>query len=290
MIKLKLHTILFTALALTMFASCASNKDMPEVQEDSYEDSETEAIKLDSTKSKNKKNAKSKQNPNALPNQKNALEQLFTYGNKDDYVIMDTSSVFTEKVVGGIKQQKSKVVLDAKDTRNFGFGATYMAAYYFVIMDAENRNKISAAFDSYLSDFENKRLDRKNKKSLKQYAELNLKFRWGSTSISTPNNGSGKAYAGYEFVKNSPYFVISSYPVENEYYKIVGESTTRESLRLKFYFTKAQMKDLLSMISDEKITEIIKSYYSETFENQGIEDSYIDDDYEDDSDESDFEE
>lgn len=275
MLKQKHSTIAIIFIAILAVTSCASNNNQVQVTADSYESEEdSQAVKLDTTK-KEKTEKKSKQNPNALPNSKNALEQFFTFGNKDDFVIFDNSSVFTEKVLGGIKQQKSNVVLYAKDTTKFGFGAPYMSAYYYMLMDAQARDAIEKAYNQYLNDFENKRLNRKNNKSYKQYGEITVSYRWGTISASTPNNGTGTAYLGYSFENNSPYFLISSFPIENKYFEVVQESTTRESMRLKFYFTKAQMKDYLNLVSDDSISALIRSYYTEEYELQGFEDSYL---------------
>ena len=60
-------------------------------------------------------------------------------------------------------------------------------------------------------------------------------------------------YYGYSFENKSPYFTISSFPVVNEYYTQAGEATSRESINVKYYFTKAQAKALIDMLSDEKI-------------------------------------
>ena len=76
---------------------------------------------------------------------------------------------------------------------------------------------------------------------------------WGTVASSTPNNGSGQGYCGYEFEKGSPYFTISNFPFVNDYYEVVKGSTTRESMGLKFYFTKSQAKQLAAFLSNEVI-------------------------------------
>lgn len=274
--KTILRTFAVSIISMSLLISCASKQPQEAVVADSY-DSDEGAVKLETNTTQKTKKKTNNKNAYALPNNKNALESFFTFGNKDDIVIFDQSSVFTEKIGSGIKQQTSNIILNAKDTRQCGFGSAYMAAYYIFLIDSDNKEKITNAYNSYLSDFENKRLNRKDKKSLKAYGEITANYKWGSISMSTPNHGTGKAQLGYEFYKGSPYFVISNYPIKNDYYDVVQDATSPESMRLKFYFTKAQIKDFLEKVSDDKINAVIRSYYPESFEEMGKDDVYTDD-------------
>lgn len=243
---------------LTLF-SCSSNKDMQPISEDSYdliesdmiaspEDSEIETKKAKSSTPKQVQN-----NDTSLKTYyEEGLKDLITFGNKDKFIRSDVSSVFSTTVTGSIKQQKSTIYISTKDELA-GFGSSYMAAYYILLMNADSRKKLSNAKDMYLSDFNNKKLARKNRKSFKIYGSIDVTLNWGAIQSSTPSFGSGSASLGYEFVKNSPYFVITCFPLYNEYYDIVGESTSRESMMIKYYFTKAQLNELVDMISEDKI-------------------------------------
>ena len=123
-------------------------------------------------------------------------------------------------------------------------------------MDKDSRQKLSEAYSKYLDDFENKKLNRKGKNTTKTYGSILLHANWGTFSNSTPNNGEGKAYLGYEFVKGSPYFTIHAYPMANKYYDPVVDAVDKESLNLTYYFTKSQMKDLLDSITEENISDV----------------------------------
>ena len=57
----------------------------------------------------------------------------------------------------------------------------------------------------------------------------------------------------YEFQNKSPYFTITIFPVHNNHYDIVGDSTSKESLSLKYFFTKSQALQLCSFL-EQKIT------------------------------------
>ena len=91
----------------------------------------------------------------------------------------------------------------------------------------------------------------------KAYGKIKYRLDWGSISSSTPNHGEGEGTLGYEFVKGSPYFTISNYPFENDYYKVAGDATSRESMQIRYYFTKAQAKQLVERTELDYIRNIL---------------------------------
>ena len=139
------------------------------------------------------------------------------------------------------------------DDLNSGFGSAYMAAYYILTMDEISRQKFIDSFNRYCSDFENKKLNRKGSKTYKIYGSTDVHLDWGTIKTSTPNNADAKALLGYEFQNKSPYFTITIFPVHNNHYDIVGDSTSKESLSLKYFFTKSQALQLCSFL-EQKIT------------------------------------
>ncbi|MCR4579350.1 MAG: hypothetical protein K5681_03285 [Treponema sp.] len=255
-------TIICTLLIFPFLTSCQTTKNNENtISADSYsesEDTEKEEIELPEivrpadeeismTAEESIKSAKKKTN---------AFQDFFTLGNKNELMICDTSSVFTTGISGKPVQKEAIIALNTEDG-TAGFGSPYLAAYYIVQFDENGRKKLAKAVENYLSDFENKRLQRKGKNLYKQYGSVNAKLHWGALKSSTPNNGKGPVYFGYGFENQSPYFTISAFPVKNDYYDVAGESTTRESMNLKYYFTKAQAKELVNMLSDEKLQEYL---------------------------------
>ena len=119
--------------------------------------------------------------------------------------------------------------------------------------------RIAKAAQQYFDDFENKKLVDKKNIAKNAYGPINYKLNWGTFKSSTPNNGTGTGYLGYEFVKKQPYFIIWNYPFQNDYYEIVKDSTTRESAPVKFYFTRNQLKQLIDTLSEENLQNY---YYS----------------------------
>ena len=77
-------------------------------------------------------------------------------------------------------------------------------------------------------------------------------------------------------IKQSPYFTISAYPTHNDYYEIVGDTVSTESMRIKFFFTKAQLNDLVNMISEENIAAALSEYFETNYYKSAAVDEYDD--------------
>ena len=83
---------------------------------------------------------------------------------------------------------------------------------------------------------------------------------------------------GYKFKEKSPYFCITIYPAFNEYSNVT-EAADKESLMLTYYFTKAQLLELKSMLSEESIAKALLdvNYVDEDeFEFEAVSDEYDD--------------
>lgn len=247
-------TIYATALLsvfAAVFISCGSTKEIQSAP-DTYiseedvtapviEDAEkTEKVTTPSTTSKKKKSA---------------IEDFFSFGNKDEYIFYDQTTVFT-KEVSGMTEKNAPVVVRYGD-HMAGFGSWNSALYYYMVFDKDNRATLAKAIEAYFSDFDNKKLIRKGKKTDKEYGKIKYRLSWGTLSSSTPNYGFGEGYCGYEFVKGAPYFTIFNYSIKNDYYERAGEATTKQSNFVKYYFTKSQLRNLLNVLSEDKITEEI---------------------------------
>lgn len=279
--KSKLFITLSSTLILFSFASCAS-KSTPVASSDSYTDSEI-PVKTNETEVKeNNKSVNVKEKKKFSEKkvyEKNELEKFLTFGNKDDFIKYDETTLFSQTMFDSIKQQKATVLVTTDELHMVGFGSNIISNYYIILMDPLVRDKLIKAKDNYFTDFENKKLSKKNNKTLNQYGKYNAKLKWGALSTSTPNFGTGNISFGYEFVKNSPYFTISAYPVHNDYFDIVGDSVSRESMRIKFFFTKAQISELISMISEDYVDQVLSEFYNSDFtnfnEDDSLEDEYI---------------
>ncbi|MBE6361906.1 MAG: hypothetical protein E7059_10710 [Treponema bryantii] len=186
---------------------------------------------------------------------------LFKYGNIGDYISVDETSVFVPNAFGVLKQKRATVTIDPK-LQEAGFGSPYLAAYYYLFLDSDSRKYLMNAIDNYFSDFENKRLKRDYGSSFKVYGKTPVRLRWGTLSNSTPNNGETEMNLGYKFKEKSPYFIITIYPAFNEYSNVT-DAVDRESMMLTYYFTKAQLLDLKSMLDNEVISKTLIDFNSD---------------------------
>ncbi len=253
-------TLLITGLLVTfttVLISCGSTKAV-QTNPDEYTPAEpavTESEEVtdadEATNNESKKQSKDKKGKK----QKNAFEKFFTLGNKDDYIIYDQTTVYTKEITGMVEKNANVVI--RYDNYMAGFGSYNSAAYYFVQFDQENRATLAKNAEAYFSDFENKKLQRKGKNTDRAYGKIGYRLDWGPLSNTTPNNGTGEGYCGYEFIKGSPYFVIYNYEFKNEYYERAGEATTRTSPFVKYYFTRSQLRQLLTLLAEDTITQQI---------------------------------
>lgn len=250
--KIILKALISIFICTSIFAQTEQADVYTDLQTESSEKTETADVYEDEISEKNSTKKK-----------KNSFADMFKFGNKDKYITLDESSCFSKNALGSLKQYASEITLDP-ELSEAGFGTKYLAGYYFIFMDAENRNALKNAMEKYFSDFENKKLKRKGKHLEKVYGKLKIRLRWGTIKTSTPSNGEGFATLGYEFVNNSPYFKISIPEIENEYYKVTT-SVTRGSPRLSLYFTKSQISSLVEMISNENVAQAILDYNQETY-------------------------
>ena len=248
-------TLFSTSIMITVMAlmvSCGTTKQVQSAPDSYSSEDTTEISAVDSDASVSETDNTGKK-VELKTKKKNALEKFLTFGNGDNYIKYDETTVFT-KEINGLKEKNATVVLRV-DNLMAGFGSYNSAAYYYVQFDEANRAALAKAAETYFSDFENKRLQRKGKRTEKAYGKISYMLNWGVLSSSTPNEGTGEGYCGYEFVKGSPYFTIFNYPFNNDYYERAGDATTRESPSIKYYFTRAQLRQLLELVSEDNIKD-----------------------------------
>lgn len=250
-------------VSVLALVSCQSTGNTVQPSVDSY-DSDGSATDSNGAESGKKTSVSNSDEKNKF----NFMDAFF--GKK--YMELDEFSLSTTTATFGIKQKTAAFVYGLK-RKLFGFGAPYMAAYYYLTFDDVGRHVYINAVDSYLKDFEAKRLTRSSKKTEKVYGFTNTRLEWGPIKSSTPNSGEGSAYFGYAFKNKSPYFMITVYPVDNEK-RIAGDDMADpQSMFLHFYFTKAQAKQLAAFLSDENIAGIFVDNVpeSEEEEAEGVE-------------------
>lgn len=250
--KIITKTIITFAAAFCLFAEDAVTQLPVQIQADTYSDTEEE-VKSEETDEYTEKEMVT------IPKKKKTFfEDLFTFGNSGKFITTDSASVFVKGNFSGLKQVAAQITI-FPETAETGIGSKYQGLYYITLLDQSSRAQLKKAMQSYFNDFENKKLIRKTKKTSKIYGKGKALIFWGTLRTSTPNNGRGDAFYGYEFIEGSPYFKITIPEVENQYYKVT-QTVSRGSKQLQYYFTKAQLATLLDLITDDKINQSITDY------------------------------
>lgn len=183
-------------------------------------------------------------------NNKNAFVAFLTKGSSK-FKEVGTFNLSTQALNTKLKLQEATYYIDNKKY-DAGFGSYIMAAYYIMLMDQKTRSVYINAVTSYLNDFENKKLKRKDKKTYKQYGKAKATIYWGVIKSQTSNYAYPTAYFGYTFKEKSPYFTITMHPTVNEKRR-VDDTVVEESMMVTFYFTKAQCKQLADFLKEDNL-------------------------------------
>lgn len=183
------------------------------------------------------------------------VANFFTNNHKTKYLETGTFKLSTSTISLKLKTQEATFLIDEKNSKA-GFGSSILSAYYIVLMDKKTRIIYQEAVNKYLSDFENKKLTRRDKKSEKKYGKSRVTLNWGTIKGQTPNKGDANIVLGYCFKDDSPYFSITIYPTTNEL-RATDEYAPESSMNLQFYFTKAQCKALSDFLDEKNLNEIL---------------------------------
>lgn len=195
-----------------------------------------------------------------LPERKKTFAEFFT-GREYKYEcgIFDFSA---ENQVGILKQNEGTVYFNT-ELKMAGFEADYYSQIYYIYMNDSARKILAENVEKYIEDFEKRNLKTK-RKNYKVYGELQIRLEWGSVPSMTDSYGKGQLQCGYRFYKNSPYFTLTVWPVKN--LETRKAAATSKSVRIQYYFTKAQAKKLAELLSDENLSEVLKPFIIETEE------------------------
>lgn len=123
-----------------------------------------------------------------------------------------------------------------------------------LLLDKDARKAVITSYNAYLKDFEEKKLDRNQKKYKATYEYARAKIEWGPFQYSS--YADPKISMGYVFVGKSPYFCIKIPSTKSTQRK--GDTQIEYGGNL-LYFTRAQAKDLVDAITEEEIQSAVQS-------------------------------
>lgn len=253
--------------AVSMLVGCASNQKIETKSEaDVYEVEKSSEIKK---RNENAEKEAQKRKTNSI------LADMFS----SKYYEFGEGSVYTPKTFGGVKQELATFVVYPK-TETAGFGSRYLASYYFITFDDQNRQVLTSAMNRYLKDFDGKKLNRKDNKSYKSYGTVKALIRWGTVKANNPYYSQNAVLTiGYRFENGSPYFTLQMEETPDDAtFQSSNPNDIVFSMRLNYYLTKSQCKGFIDNLSNENIENILNEYNLKTFGVPEGEDVYFDDD------------
>lgn len=189
-------------------------------------------------------------------------------------------SVFTKSPVGKLHLKKNASLIHRAGTDIGGFYCYYDTSAYAVQFAQKDRAVLVSAVEQYLSDFENKKLNKNAKKKETEcvYGTAEAYEEYGIALANLNHAARPKVCFGYEFIKGNPYFMIyAKKSIDLKHVKRSDEdSNANQTIAQRYYFTKAQAKTLATFLSDSNIESLRKetSYdevsddYHDEYDNQ----------------------
>lgn len=191
----------------------------------------------------------------------NSVSEIFS-SNQKDYNFYDSIELSTGTFTFGIKHRKAEVFVDT-ETQKAGIQTYYQTSFFNFIFEEKDINLIAKCYEKYLQDFDNKVLIRnKSIKTRKIYTNNGeCRVEWGTLKSMMNNFGDTKFFVGYEFKDNSPYFCIIIKEADNLLTNM-GSYTAEKSVEVQLYFTKAEAKQFLNVLSPEVVKVNIPTNFS----------------------------
>ena len=248
-----------SALMLAFLVSCGSTSNIDSAEEDYYgEEPEATAIPIKAQNSSSKKQNLDPYSREKVKGKNDGLmEKLFDFKKFDKY---DSTSVIIKK-----NKKRACVFVHKPQTDLGGFLVRYDTSIYACFLATAQRNVLIKAAEQYLSDFENKKLDKKLKKSEQVYGEVGGYEEFGISENMMTSYSKPKVRFGYKFIGKSPYFCIFVRRSPNLNTDL-GSSRPPESIDQKYFFTRAQLEKLTDFLSDENIDALNIPFSEESAE------------------------
>lgn len=253
---------ILTLAAVCLAPACAKRRAATaEAIPDSYDEVET-TIPVDKEKKSAKKNVsddpydKEKLRPKA---ERNFGQKLFGLNR---FQQIAPFSVFAKSSVGKLHLKKNGSLIHRAGTDIGGFYCYYDTSAYAVQFAQPARAVLVSAVEQYLSDFENKKLNKNAKKKDTEsiYGTAEAYEEYGIALANLNHAARPKVCFGYEFIKGNPYFMIYAKKAKDlKYIKRSGDDSNADStIPQRYYFTKAQAKTLATFLSDSNIESLRK--------------------------------
>ena len=255
-------------LLASLLVSCGSTNNIDSEDSDAYGDElESTAIPLTPQKSTSKKEDSDPYSKSKIKGKGNEgfMEKLFDFKKFDKY---DATNVFLKK-----GKKRLCTFVHKPQTDLGGFLVRYDTSTYACFFAKSERNALIKAVNQYFDDFENKKLDKKMKKTDRIYGDVGAYEEFGIVESMMSSYSKPKVSFGYKFLGNSPYFCIFVHrsPNLNE---DLGANRPPQSVDQKYYFTKAQIEKLADFLADDSIDALNIPVSIESSEPDDYEETY----------------
>ena len=107
------------------------------------------------------------------------------------------------------------------------------------------RQSFITALEQYNADYEERNLDTKNRRTIRNYSVVEGYLYWQMASFTVQAKANVNVEIGYQFRDNSPYFSI--HQREAEYKEEMTRDHNRTSTAITMYFTRAQAAELAAL-------------------------------------------
>jgi hypothetical protein len=178
------------------------------------------------------------------------------------YAEYDSAKIYTGTVLGDIKLQEAKVIVNPK-TGEAGIQTPYQSSNYALLFNTDVRHALDAAVRQYLADFEAHVFKKGSRKTEQAYGVYEAYIAYGTISAVMNAEGKPDVYFGYRFKGKSPYFLITVKTTPN-INKNKGTYEVKDSAELLLYMTKAQAQQLCSELSDDAVNDVLLRCNEET--------------------------
>ena len=177
---------------------------------------------------------------------------------KQKYVEYDDVGLQTNNIFQKKQERKSTMIYNPV-TKKAGVSTYFETMFFNFVFSESERELLIKAVDSYLDDFENKRLIRNTNKTTKMYGKGKCFAEFGTVKTMMSHEANTTFKTGYRFEKKTPYFVISVQGAKDEA-KNQPNYTVKEFPTVTMYFTRAQAKDFAAKLSQDQLDTLQKEY------------------------------
>lgn len=248
----KVFVPLYCAAICSALMSCSTTKN---AAEDSTLIDSTGTTVLSTAK---KNSVEDPYSDKKINGEKTFAQQLFR---SENYKKVDASTLYLQALLGNTKLTDINLIYKP-NTDLAGYLVRFDTSIYAVYMAQEDRRKCINAINQYMSDYENKKLSSKEKKTDQIYGQSGAFEEFGVVESTMFNFSKPTVYYGYKFLDGSPFFIIKFRRSPNLAEEL-GENRAPESVDQYYYFTRKQAKHLAEFISDDNVKTMQETYNSQ---------------------------